>query len=170
MKEATGRERTRPSSPPRRPSITRDLREHGWRVSANTVAARMAELGLAGRMRRAPRSLTCQGERPAAPDPVHRRFTAVAAGVLCCGDVTEIVTDEGKPYPATVEDLFSRRLLGYAMSEHHDAELAVASLQMAAVTRDGDVDGVIFHTDRGSELGFKESSQHCCSGPSLDDR
>ncbi|MFD8533121.1 IS3 family transposase [Streptosporangium canum] len=133
------------------PRITRDLHEHGWRVSANTVAARMAELGLAGRMRRAPRSLTRQGKRPAAPDPVHRRFTAVAADVLWCGDVTEIVTDEGKLYLATVEDLFSRRLLGYAMSEHHDADLAVASLQMAAVTRDGDVDGVIFHTDRGSE-------------------
>ncbi|WP_031169912.1 IS3 family transposase, partial [Streptosporangium roseum] len=131
------------------PRITRDLHERGWRVSANTVAVRMAELGLAGRMRRAPRSLTRQGNRPAAPDLVHRQFTAIAADVLWCGDVT----DEGKLYPATVEDLFSRRLLGYAMSEHHDADLAVASLQMAAVTRDGDVDGVIFHTDRGRSLG-----------------
>ncbi|MFI6839749.1 DDE-type integrase/transposase/recombinase [Nonomuraea africana] len=52
---------------------------------------------------------------------------------------------------ATVEDLFSRRMLGYAMSEHHDAALTIASLQMAAVTRGGNVDGVIFHTDRGSE-------------------
>ncbi|WP_225960084.1 DDE-type integrase/transposase/recombinase [Nonomuraea africana] len=54
-------------------------------------------------------------------------------------------------YLATVEDLFSRRMLGYAMSEHHDAALTIASLQMAAVTRGGNVDGVIFHTDRGSE-------------------
>ncbi|GAA5765138.1 IS3 family transposase ISRhosp1 [Streptosporangium roseum] len=71
--------------------------------------------------------------------------------MLWCGDVTEIVTDEGKLYLATVQDLFSRRLLGYAMSAHHDAALTVASLQMAALTRGGDVDGVIFHSDRGGE-------------------
>ncbi|XVQ11137.1 hypothetical protein ACQP1W_00745 [Spirillospora sp. CA-255316] len=43
--------------------------------------------------------------------------------------------------PATVEDLFSRRMLGHAPSEHHDAALVVASLQMAAATRGGDVNG-----------------------------
>ncbi|MEU4836589.1 hypothetical protein AB0G16_38720, partial [Streptosporangium sp. NPDC023615] len=56
--------------------------------------------------------------------------------------------------------LFSRRLLGYAMSEHHDAALTVASLQMAVATRGGAVDGVVFHSDRGSEGGFNRSSQH----------
>ncbi len=101
-----------------------------------------SELGLAGRAVRKRRSLTRQGKRPAAPDLVRRNFTAVAPDVLWCGDVTEIVTDEGKLSPATVEDLFSRRLLGYAMSEHHDATLTIASLQMAAVTRGGTVDGL----------------------------
>ncbi|WP_445035929.1 DDE-type integrase/transposase/recombinase [Streptomyces hayashii] len=48
-------------------------------------------------------------------------------------------------------DLFSHCLLGYAMGERHDAELVVASLHMAAATRGGDVRGVIFHSDRGSE-------------------
>ncbi|MDP9865895.1 transposase InsO family protein [Streptosporangium brasiliense] len=117
----------------------------------NTVAARMAALGMAARVRRLPRSLTRQGKRPAAPDLVRRQFDAVAADVLWCGDVTEIVTGEGKLYLATVEDLFSRRLLGYAMSAHHDAALTVASLQMAAVMRGGNIDGVIFHSDRGGE-------------------
>ncbi|MEU6408196.1 DDE-type integrase/transposase/recombinase [Microbispora sp. NPDC046933] len=69
--------------------------------------------------------------------------------MLWCGDVTEIDTGEGKSYLATVEDPFSRRLLGYAMSEHHDAALTVASLQMAVTTRGGDADGVVFHSDRG---------------------
>jgi transposase InsO family protein len=50
-----------------------------------------------------------------------------------------------------VLDLYSRRLLGYAMSANHDAALAVASLQMAAATRGGDIRGVIFHSDRGRE-------------------
>ncbi|WP_162794607.1 IS3 family transposase [Nonomuraea lactucae] len=143
------------------PRITRDLHEAGWRVSENTVAARMAELGLAGRVRRKPRSLTRQGIRPAAPDLVRRKFTAPAPDVLWCCDVTAIDTDEGKLYLAIVEDLFSRRLLGYAMSAHHDAALTCASLQMAAATRGGDVDGVIFHSDRGSEYTAARYQELC---------
>jgi transposase InsO family protein len=65
----------------------------------------------------------------------------VAPDVLWCGDVTQIDTDEGPLYLATTEDLFSRRMLGYAMSQHHDSVLAVASLRMAATTRGGDVEG-----------------------------
>ncbi|PZG18024.1 hypothetical protein C1J01_16265 [Nonomuraea aridisoli] len=64
------------------PRITQDLRELGWKVSENTVARRMAELGLAGRRPKRPRSLTRQGKRPAAPDLVRRKFTAVAPDVL----------------------------------------------------------------------------------------
>jgi putative transposase len=133
------------------PRVTLDLWAAGYRVSENTVAKLMAELGLAGRRPRRRRSLTKPGRRPAAPDRVRRQFTAVAANLLWCGDLTEIVTDEGKLYLATVLDLFSRRLLGYAMSEHHDANVAVAALNMAAANRGGSIDGVIFHSDRGSE-------------------
>lgn len=52
-----------------------------------------------------------------------------------------VVTDEGRLYLATIEELFSRRLLGYAMSQHHDAALTGASLQIAVATRSGDVNG-----------------------------
>lgn len=52
-------------------------------------------------------------------------------------------------------------MLGYAMSEHHDAALAVASLRMAATTRGGDVDGVIFHSDRGSEYTAAATGTAC---------
>lgn len=143
------------------PRITQDLRAEGWKLSENTVAKRMAELGLAGRRPKKPRSLTRQGKRPAAPDLVRRKFTAAAADVLWVGDVTMISTGEGPLYLASVEDLFSRRLLGYAMSEHHDAALTVASLQMAVVTRGGDVDGVIFHSDRGSEYTATRYQAEC---------
>lgn len=74
--------------------------------------------------------------------------------------MTEIETGEGKLYLATVLDLFSRRMLGYAMSDHHNTELITGSLHMASATRGGNVDGVIFHSDRGSEGGFNWSSQH----------
>ncbi len=143
------------------PRITQDLRAEGWKLSENTVAKRMAELGLAGRRPKKPRSLTRQGKRPAAPDLVRRKFTAAAADVLWVGDVTMISTGEGPLYLASVEDLFSRRLLGYAMSEHHDAALTVASLQMAVVTRGGDVEGVIFHSDRGSEYTAARYQAEC---------
>ncbi|MGC1213477.1 MAG: IS3 family transposase [Micromonospora sp.] len=132
------------------PRVTQDLHAEGWQVSVNTVAARMAALGLAGRTPRRRRSLTKPGKRPVAPDRVRRQFTAVAPDVLWCGDITEITTDEGKLYLATVIDLHSRRLLGYAMSAHHDADVTVATLSMAAATRGGTVDGVIFHSDRGN--------------------
>ncbi|WP_433476417.1 IS3 family transposase [Spirillospora sp. CA-142024] len=143
------------------PRITDGLREAGWKVSVNTVAARMAELGLAGRAPKKRRSLTRPGRRPAAPDLVRRKFTAVAPDVLWCGDVTQIDTDQGPLYLATVEDLFSRRMLGHAMSAHHDAALVVASLQMAAAARGGNVDGVIFHTDRGSEYNAARTAAAC---------
>jgi transposase InsO family protein len=143
------------------PRITLDLWAEGWRVSVNTVAKLMASLGLAGRTPKRRRSLTKPGKRPVAPDRVRRQFTAVAPNVLWCGDLTEVDTDEGKLYLATVLDLFSRRLLGYAMSEHHDADLAVASLHMAAANRAGDVDGVIFHSDRGSEYTAEAYETAC---------
>ncbi|WP_169809014.1 IS3 family transposase [Microtetraspora fusca] len=143
------------------PRITQDLHAEGWKVSENTVAARMVVLGLAGRPPKKRRSLTRQGKRRAAPDLVGRTFTAVAPGVLWVGDGTMIDTDEGPLYLATVEDLFSRRLLGYAMSEHHDAALTVASLQMAVATRGGNVDGVIFHSDRGSEYTAARYQAEC---------
>jgi putative transposase len=142
------------------PRVTLDLWAAGYRVSENTVAKLMAELGLAGRKPKRRRNLTKAGKRPTAPDRVRRQFTAVAPNLLWCGDLTEVDTDEGKLYLATVLDLFSRRLLGYATSEHHDADLAVATLSMAAANRSGDIDGVIFHSDRGSEGEFNRSSQH----------
>ncbi|MFF2820990.1 IS3 family transposase [Kitasatospora cineracea] len=128
------------------PRITLDLWAEGWKVSVNTVAEIMADLGLQGRKPpRRRRSLTRQGKRQAARDLVGRHFDAVAPNVLRVGDMTEIDTGEGKLHLATVIDLFSRRLLGYAMGVNHDAALVAASLKMAVTTRGGTVDGVIFH-------------------------
>jgi transposase InsO family protein len=69
------------------------------------------------------------------------------------GDGTEIVTDEGKLQMASVLDICSRRVLGFALSEHHDAALAYAALVMAVAIRGGKeaIAGVIMHTDQGSE-------------------
>jgi putative transposase len=135
------------------PRVGADLGEWGWRVSTKTVAASMARQGLVGRPTR--RRLRCltrpdKAARPV-PDLVKRDFTAGAINLKWCGDLTEVPTDEGKLYLAHVEDLASRRIPGFAMSEHHDGPLAVAALQMAAAVRGGDVHGVIFHSDHGGE-------------------
>jgi transposase InsO family protein len=82
---------------------------------------------------------------------VNRQFTADKTDEKWCGDLTEIPTDEGKLYLAIVIDLAARRIPGFAIGEHHDAELAAGALKMAAAVRGGDVDGVIFHSDKGSE-------------------
>ncbi|MDC2952732.1 IS3 family transposase [Streptomyces heilongjiangensis] len=144
------------------PRITLDLWEEGWQVSQNTVAEIMAELGLQGRTPpRRRRSLTRPGKRKAAPDLVRRKFDAIAPDVLWWGDMTEIDTGEGTLYLASVHDAFSRRALGYAMGERHDTALVSAALQMAVATRGGQVDGVIFHTDRGSEYTSLAFQQLC---------
>ena len=135
------------------PRVFEDLIEDGWVVSVNTVASSMARQGLYGRTpKRRRRSLT-RPDKAAAPIPdlLKRDFNAEAVNEKWCGDLTEIPCDEGKLYLATVEDLASRRLPGFAIGEHHDAELARAALCMAAAVRGGDVRGVIFHTDKGGE-------------------
>jgi transposase InsO family protein len=69
------------------------------------------------------------------------------------GDGTEIATDEGKLFLDSVLDMGSRRVVGFAMDEHHDAELARAAVAMAVAVRGGKdaIAGVILHTDQGSE-------------------
>ncbi len=134
------------------PMITADLRDLGWRVSKNTVAAVMAEMGLAARPKKKRKGTTRPGKgRWRAPDLVRRDFPAAAINVKWYGDGTGIDTDEGKLYLDSVLDVGSRRVLGFALGEHHDAELAYGALVMAVAVRGGAVPGVIMHTDQGSE-------------------
>jgi putative transposase len=134
------------------PRIAEYLRRDGWRVSDNTVAKIMREHGLAARPGRKRKNTTRQDGGPwHAEDHLQRDFTAAKPNRRWVGDGTEIPTDEGKLQLAAVSDLFSRRIVGYAISEHHDAALAVGALQMAIAVRGGEVAGAVMHTDRGSE-------------------
>ncbi|MCP4081409.1 MAG: DDE-type integrase/transposase/recombinase [Planctomycetaceae bacterium] len=92
-------------------------------------------------------------DEAAAPIPalVNRDYSTGPVDQRWCGDLAEIPTGQGKLYLAIVLDLGSRRLPGFAMSEHHDSAVAKAALCMAAAVRGGDVDGVIFHSDKGGE-------------------
>jgi putative transposase len=144
------------------PRITADLREAGWTVSENTVAAVMRELGLAARPKKKRKATTRPGKgRWRAPDLVKRDFPAAEVDVKWYGDGTEICTDEGKLHLASVLDVASRRVLGFALSEHHDAALAYGALAMAVAVRGGAVPGVIMHTDQGSEYTARLFRQAC---------
>jgi putative transposase len=125
----------------------------------------MAEQGLVARAKRRRRSTTRQDKAARkAPDALNRDFSPPPQPNLrWCGDLTEIPTGEGKLYLAAVLDLHSRRCVGFALGEHHDAELARAALCVAIAIRGGDVSGVIFHTDQGSEYTAGLFAQACAS-------
>jgi hypothetical protein len=144
------------------PRITADLREAGWTVSKNTVAALMREQGLAARRKKRRRATTRPGKgRWRAPDLVKRDFPAQAINTRWYGDGTEIPTGQGKLYLASVMDMASRRVPGFALGEHHDAQLAYSALVMAVAVRGGQVPGVIMHTDQGSEYTAGLVRQAC---------
>jgi transposase InsO family protein len=145
------------------PRVFEDLVAAGWQVSKKTVAASMARQGLQGRSpKRKRRSLTRPDAAAArVPDLIGRDFNAERIDQRWCGDLTEIPTDEGKLYLATVLDLASRRLPGFALGERHDSALAKAALCMAAAVRGGDVEGVIFHSDHGGEYVGDLFTQAC---------
>src|SRR3954453_15402581 len=114
----------RASRPLRLPADHRRPARGGLAVSKNTVAKIMAEQRLVARSKRARRGGTRPGRgRWRAPDLIGRRFTAAQVNRKWYGDGTEIVTDEGKLYLDSVLDMASRRIVGFALGEHHDAAL-----------------------------------------------
>jgi transposase InsO family protein len=144
------------------PRVTAALRDAGWRVSENTVAALMREQGLAARRNRRRKVTTRPGKgRWRAPDRVKRKFAVSAVNRRWYGDGTEIATGEGKLYLDSVLDMGSRRILGHVLGAHHDAELACGALVMAAAARGGRVAGVVFHSGQGSEYTARSFRQAC---------
>jgi transposase InsO family protein len=145
------------------PRITAELRDLGWAVSKNTVAKVMAEQKLAARAKRKRRGLTkpdAAGRK--APDLLRRDFSPPAEpDMRWVGDLTEVPNDEGRLYLASVEDLHSRRIVGFALGERHDAELAKAALFVAIAVRGGEVAGVVFHSDQGGEYTGRAFAEAC---------
>jgi putative transposase len=100
-------------------------------------------------------------DAPPMPDLIKRNFAPGPPNIRCCGDITYIRTDEGWLYLADVLDLGSRRIIGYAMDEHMPTKLVSDALEMAIATRGGDVRGLIFHGDRGSQYMSNEYKELC---------
>jgi putative transposase len=141
------------------PRVHAQLRRQGHAVNRKRVERIMRDRDIRGITRRRRRHLTVQDHRAApAPDLVGRDFTAREPGTKLVGDITYLPTIEGWWYLATVIDLATREVIGYAMADHHRAELVADALRMAA-GRGSLQAGCIMHSDRGSEGGFNWSSQ-----------
>jgi putative transposase len=134
------------------PRVHAELRREGIRVGRKRVERLMREAGLQGAhrvRRRKGCTVRVAGVRPA-DDLVERNFRPEAPNVLWAADIKRIATLEGIVYLAAVQDLFSRRIVGWSMAEHMRAELVVDALQMAVAAR-RPAAGVIHHSDRGSQ-------------------
>jgi len=148
------------------PPITAALQDLGWRVSKNTVADSMRRQGLVARPKRKRRGLTRADRRARkAPDLLKRDFAPPPAiDQRWVSDLTEIPTDQGTLYLASILDLNSRRAVGYALGPHHDADLAAAAVCVAIAVRGGDVAGVVLHTDYAEPCVMPRIVGIACAG------
>ena len=140
------------------PRVHSELRQRGLRCSRKRVERLMRQEGLQGRPPKRRRRTTIPDPEPPPEsiDLIGRRFDPSELALNACwaGDITYVRTWEGWMYLATVIDLASRRVVGWAMADHMRAELVCEALQMA-IARRRPGPGLIFHSDRGSQYTSK---------------
>ena len=133
------------------PRMTRELNARGVACCVNTVAKVMRAAGIRAKStRRFVRTTDSQHRLPVSENVLNREFTATKPNEKWVMDLTYIPTQEGWLYLALVVDLFSRRIVGWAMDATMTSRLVVDALALA-VGRRGAVAGVIAHSDRGSQ-------------------
>ena len=140
------------------PRVHSELRQQGRRCLRKRVERLMRQEGLQGRPPKRRRRTTIPDPEPPPEliDLIGRRFdpSGLALNAYWAGDITYVRTWEGWMYLATVIDLASRRVVGWAMADHMRAELVCEALQMAIARRRPEP-GLIFHSDRGSQYTSK---------------
>jgi len=151
------------------PRIARDLEAAGVAVARKRVARLMRENGLFGQARRRFRRTTdSKHALPIADNIVARNFDPEAPNRVWAADITYVRTWAGWLYLAVVIDLFSRRVVGWAIADHMRTELVLSALTMAFDARQPD-GGLIHHSDRGSQYAshahrnFLEEHHAICS-------
>jgi len=133
------------------PRVWAQLKKQGYKCNRKTVARLMRKDGLRGQ-RKYRRVVTTDSKHnfPVAPNLINRQFLADKPNQKWVADITYIPTGEGWLYLAGVLDLFSRKLIGWEMSSHIDAELVEKALRMALYRRQPAF-GLLHHSDRGSQ-------------------
>jgi transposase InsO family protein len=146
------------------PRVTAELRDDGLRINRKKVARVMRRYRIQGlRLRRRVQTTIADPAAAKAPDLIGRDFTAAAVNQRYVGDITYLpVGERGFLYLATVIDLHSRRLTGWAIADHMRTDLVVDALAVAARTR-GSLDGAIFHSDHGAQYTSKSFAAACAA-------
>lgn len=133
------------------PRIHAELVARGEPCCVNTVARLMRQEGIAAKTKRKFRVTTDSNHnRPVPENVLDRQFGPQAPNQAWTADITYVATGEGWLYLAAVEDLYSRRIVGWSMSDRIDSRLVVDALEMALAGRlPGE--GLVAHSDRGSQ-------------------
>lgn len=135
----------------------------GRQVSRKRVHRLMKGADLQGRHPKAWKRTTVKGDNPRyAKDLIKQDFTAELPNTKWAGDITYIKTWDGWAYLATVIDLYSRKVVGWAIADHMKTPLIIEALDMAIAHRKP-TKGVIFHSDRGCQYASDEFAKHCKS-------
>ncbi|MGP9533270.1 MULTISPECIES: IS3 family transposase [Halomonas] len=134
------------------------LNQAGITIGRFKVRRLMRELGLVSRQPGPYAYRTATVEKPDIPNSLAREFTVSRPDSAWCGDITYIWTGQQWSYLAVVMDLYARRVVGWAMSRHPDASLVVKALDHAWASR-GQPDGVMFHSDQGSQYASRSFRQ-----------
>jgi hypothetical protein len=146
------------------PRVQMELRDRGQCSGRKRIARLMRIQGLRARPRRRYRTTTdSRHGLPVCPNLLARRFAVAQPNTAWMTDMTYIWTPQGWLYLAVIIDLFSRRVVGWSMSERIDRKLALDALRMALAQR-RPPRGLIHHSDRGSQGRFKRSSQYLDRG------
>jgi putative transposase len=133
------------------PRVHRELQDRGRRVGRMRVARVMRLHGLRARQpRRFRRTTDSRHALPVAPNVLDRCFTVAAPNTAWVSDLTYLWTAEGWLYLLVILDLFSRRVVGWALGDHMTRQLALDALAMALTHREPP-QGLLFHSDRGSQ-------------------
>ncbi len=131
------------------PRVRDELIDQGVTIGRKRVSRLMRELGLRGVCpRRFRRTTDSEHGRPVPPNLLDRDFDAAQPNEKWVTDITYVWTGDGWLYLAVILDLFSRRVVGWAMADHLETSLCLDALQMALRNRPN-VAGLIHHSDRG---------------------
>jgi transposase InsO family protein len=138
------------------PRIVAELKDKGTRTSKKRVARLMNESNLSATApKKFVKTTDSKHDLPIAPNLLERDFSPSKANSVWASDITYVWTVTGWLYLAVVIDLFSRKVVGWAMAENMETSLCLSALEMALKTRAHDGD-LIHHSDRGSQYASKD--------------
>ncbi len=138
------------------PRIHAELKKEGEKVSRKRIARLMREEGIQAKMRKKWKKTTVVDARQeASPNYLNQNFMVEEPNKVWVSDITYVATQEGWLYVATVMDLFSRKIVGLSMGDRLQTELISRALKQAILHR-GIIDGLMHHSDRGSQYTSRE--------------